>query len=216
VLKEEEEHKERHRTGYCACEVVFDADERERRLRPRGKNGKGREKREFIRAQGQVRCRAEHGGLRELEEHKDRGMESHGQEGWEQRGEAVEYEYIGYRVGQSDVQYRHYVEQGYPHVVQGIHDQQHLGGRAQLTAGQPGVGMRWHPEGVSLTSMLPKKGFEVVMPFNKDSKAVVEVSKEGTSGSVSEHGHKSPEIPQQPMVVSSDMYLQVRPYSTTL
>ncbi|TVY54014.1 hypothetical protein LCER1_G002645 [Lachnellula cervina] len=42
VLREEEIHKERHMAGECLCEVIFEGEDREKRLRPR--SGKGKEK----------------------------------------------------------------------------------------------------------------------------------------------------------------------------
>ena len=43
VLKDEEEHRLRHKRGECNCEVIFDAEERGRRVRPRSGKGKGKE-----------------------------------------------------------------------------------------------------------------------------------------------------------------------------
>lgn len=37
VLKEEEMHREQHLAGECLCEVIFDGEDREKRLRPRPK-----------------------------------------------------------------------------------------------------------------------------------------------------------------------------------
>jgi hypothetical protein len=44
VLRKEEEHRQAHKRRECYCEVIFDAEERERRLRPRGTKGKGKGK----------------------------------------------------------------------------------------------------------------------------------------------------------------------------
>ncbi|TVY71235.1 hypothetical protein LSUE1_G005554 [Lachnellula suecica] len=42
VLRDEELHREQHMAGECPCEVIFDGEDREKRLRPRA--GKGKEK----------------------------------------------------------------------------------------------------------------------------------------------------------------------------
>ena len=44
VLKEEERHKEQHLAGECLCEVIFEGEDREKRLRPRSGGGKGKGK----------------------------------------------------------------------------------------------------------------------------------------------------------------------------
>jgi hypothetical protein len=44
VLKEEEEHRARHLNGDCLCEVIFEGEDREKRLRPRGRKGRGKGK----------------------------------------------------------------------------------------------------------------------------------------------------------------------------
>ncbi|KAE9381797.1 hypothetical protein N431DRAFT_393384 [Stipitochalara longipes BDJ] len=43
VLRKEEEHRQMHKRQECHCEVMFDAEERERRQRTRGSKGKGKE-----------------------------------------------------------------------------------------------------------------------------------------------------------------------------
>lgn len=42
VLKDEERHKEQHLAGECLCEVIFEGEDREKRLRPRSGKGKAK------------------------------------------------------------------------------------------------------------------------------------------------------------------------------
>ncbi|TVY32663.1 hypothetical protein LSUB1_G006916 [Lachnellula subtilissima] len=80
VLREEETHKERHMAGECLCEVIFEGEDREKRLRPR--SGKGKDKPAEKETHGGAISREASGGKNERpgaeRRYEDRGERSTG------------------------------------------------------------------------------------------------------------------------------------------
>jgi hypothetical protein len=213
VLKEEEEHKGQHMRGECLCEVVFDREERERRLRPRAGKGKGRAVKSERLGEGVGDSGGRSAGWRDIEEQT--GMDanvaaeagsSYPRHGWESQAQFAAYEYVGYYVGQGQVQLAS------PEHTYAELQPQHTIWEGQLSARQHGAGMRWYPqEHLPLLPPLP-------LPLGERFVTTPRYIRKARSEPADKHSHpgpaeqsRSPNVPLQPMIVSSDM---ARPEST--
>ncbi|KUJ22284.1 uncharacterized protein LY89DRAFT_762333 [Mollisia scopiformis] len=161
VLDEEAKHRELHENGLCQCEVIFDSEERGRRMRPRGAKGKGK-LRELVggnthghdydissTGEGsgtgyQGRYRGGDRSVKQDNKHAIGGESSRQDQAWEAKLAA--YEYVGYFTGiDSQGGALAHVEQGYGFPEGGYVRKEQLW-EGQLLMGQPGSGMKWYPE----------------------------------------------------------------------
>lgn len=165
VLEEEAQHRLLHENGSCECEVIFDSEERGRRMRPRGAKGKGKMKEigqgEYNHGHDHHTSSAGDGAAiyqghkagddsasRTHRRHYPMPAESSSQrqdQEWEAKLAA--YEYLGYFVGgtkRSGSALGH-VEKGHGFPEGGYVSQEQLW-EGQLRIGQPGGGMKWYPE----------------------------------------------------------------------
>jgi hypothetical protein len=114
VLRKEEEHRQLHKRGECQCEVIFDTEERERRLRPRGAKRKGKGK-ELAHIEYEAQRGGEGGGDKGYTTEENVGAPpdifeagpSRPQHNWGPETQMATYQYAGYQVtggsGQMDL-----------------------------------------------------------------------------------------------------------------
>lgn len=154
VLKEEEEHRARHLRGECLCEVIFEGEDRQKRLCTRGGKGKGKGTgREIDQSEQQGDMGVVDHGAFELRTGEGEpggcdgrddvgeqdGMENNmalvkveedvDREGWETETQMAAYEYAGY-----------YVDSGHNQVI----DPEQSYAIAHGGYGQEGAGMKWY------------------------------------------------------------------------
>ena len=207
MLKDEEVHKERHLRGECLCEVVFDGEERERRMRPRGGKGKGKAVKTEHVGEGGGDYLGQNAGPQDIEARtrtEANGAVEAGpscpQQGWESEAQVAAYAYVGYYVGQGQVQLNT-PERAHANV-----QPQHTVWEGQLSAGREGAGMKWYPqESLPLLPPLPLPlGERFTLTPRYFPKARSEpTEKYSQLGPVEQL--ETPETPPQPMIVSSDM-----------
>ena len=209
MLKEEEEHKERHLRGVCFCEVVFDGEEREKRQRSRVEKGKAKAVKT-----GDVGQGGGSSGDHTVDEEQTvinvygsaEAGPSYPQQGWESELQAAAYEYVRYPIGRGQVQVTA-SEQASAHV-----QPQYTAWGGKLSAGQDGAGMKWYPqEHLPLLPPLPLhlRDNPVRTPPRYVPKARSEPTEKGSDETLVEL--EISEASRQPMVISSDM---ARPEST--
>ncbi|KAK0118832.1 hypothetical protein ONS95_007711 [Cadophora gregata] len=179
VLAEEEAHRKRHQLGECDCSVIFDAADRERRLRPRSTRGKGNANE---RAQGEPveAGRIEGKRFRDGERGSSNfGYDAHrnndgpagprpyeyggggareSQQEWapQQSKSGITYEYAGYHFEgpgpvRSDMEH---LARGLGIPQGGYVPPQYLHSNT-LMMDQPGAGMKWYPEKQGQLPVLP-------------------------------------------------------------
>ncbi|KAL5320609.1 hypothetical protein ACEPPN_011419 [Leptodophora sp. 'Broadleaf-Isolate-01'] len=179
VLADEEKHRQQHANGDCDCPVIFDAADRERRLRPRSGKGKGNGK-ELTQGEPSGAGRTEGENLRDdrrgasnfgYDAHRDndgptapRQYDNGGdtsrddQQGWAPQGQnsTFSYEYTGYHFEgpgpiRSDLEH---LARGFGIPQNGFVPPQFLSSNT-LMMNQPGAGMKWYPEHQAHLPVLP-------------------------------------------------------------
>jgi hypothetical protein len=161
-----------HEQNLCPCEVVFDTEERGRKMRPRPAKGKGKMKEialgEYIHghatssvggegtSMSQGHYTAEDPANRPHQVNYTMLAESdqqRRQQEWEAKMAA--YEYVGYFPGSKRLGGAlAHIEKGYGFPEGGYVRQDQLW-EGQLRVGQPGSGMKWYPEQGSPAPVLP-------------------------------------------------------------
>jgi hypothetical protein len=187
VLQEEEEHRGRHLSGECLCEIIFDREERERRLRESLANEIG---------EGTSGDQDQHSAQHDIAEGATPHVSTSGEEAQqgfhEPQSHIAQNDCVGRYLEQGDVQITN-PNQSYA-ITLGTHELQE-----QLMIGEAGSGMRWYPYATS--SAQPSRPRHKTKRAQKAASATtVRNSKLGQL----ELGAGDAE-PQQPMVVSSDM-----------
>ncbi|KAG0650685.1 hypothetical protein D0Z07_2402 [Hyphodiscus hymeniophilus] len=234
VLKDEEEHRARHLRGECTCEVIFDGEDREKRLHTRGGKdkgkGKGKEQSRREQLQGfpvigqgmykQGMAMGEPGGYGSGGGGGKPGHDTQEYESmehdmqmvkldddlacWEPAAQMAAYEYAGY-----------YIEDGqsqgtYPEPSYTVALGSDQGG--QLSMGEVGSGMRWYPQHQQYyhTPQIPRAAvYNAVEDAPKGPRAATLRVASLPIGRYDNAAHpdhvEALVVPTQPLVVSSDM-----------
>jgi hypothetical protein len=222
-LKDEEEHRARHLRGECLCEVIFEGEDREKKLRTR--SGKGKFKgngKEIIRGENGGNGTFGHGaidqgiakgepggcggGRRDIGENKStehngviRMEENCARQSWEEEFLMEAYEYVGYYINNDESQSSQGTDPGQSYAMAcGGYDQQ-----GQLPMGQIGAGMKWYPQDQQYPQP-PQLPSAIVVDVPRGPRAISEpIGKCNHPGPVTQV--QVPAVRTQPMVVSSDM-----------
>jgi hypothetical protein len=181
VLQEEEEHRGRHLSGECLCEIIFDTEERETRLRERLTNEIG---------EGTSRDQDQHSVQHDIAEGATPQVSTSGED--EPQGHLYQNDCVGRYLEHGDVQITNR-NQSYA-ITLGAHEFQE-----QLMIGEGASGMRWYPYATS--SAQPSRPRHKT---NRTQKAASVTTALTPNPGPSELTAGDAE-PQQPMVVSSDM-----------
>jgi hypothetical protein len=202
VLKEEEEHRGRHLRGECFCEVRFEGEDREERLRERSANVSGEGTRD---GQDSVPQDAEVNAVAQIDR-ADNSDLAFVQQQWLPHGRAQENDYLGYYNQQQGL---HMADSNQSYTIAvGAHNNLH----GQLMMGEVGSGMRWYPHPPLLPHLnRPRhktpRGQKPAVGKSRNSHPGLPDPERVPGGQGAELSEPSPaggdSEPPQPMVVSS-------------
>jgi hypothetical protein len=172
-MKDEQAHFEVHKRAECRsdCETDFGPEDKQRRLRPRGGKGKGKEKGAMREQPVQDTQAAGDGGEANFgygvgQGHRHNTEERSGiqnpfpaeasRQAWTPEAQMAAYQYVGYRTtggvpSQAEmVAAMAHVEQGHGFPENGWAPRNMLW-HGQMMMGQPGAGIKWYPQSQATT-----------------------------------------------------------------